>query len=207
MLCLFLSSIKSKEIAHKLMGLAGPTSCLLGLMSSWLALVPAPAPAPARPPPRRPFHFKATSRAPSISSGGVSRGCNTTVRSLPQPHRRRSFMEAQSQPPPVAAVAVRRDATTGLAFLLFVLSVVMISFLSLAMISFPTWRALQQLDIAVHKLSKVVAEEVPGTLSSLKLSILEINDLTSQLKNFRQKLSINRFGKKNRGPKQSKSNL
>ncbi|KAG8067097.1 hypothetical protein GUJ93_ZPchr0005g15764 [Zizania palustris] len=140
MLCLFLSSIKSKEIAHKLMGLAGPTSCLLGLMSSWLALVPAPAPAPARPPPRRPFHFKATSRAPSISSGGVSRGCNTTVRSLPQPHRRRSFMEAQSQPPPVAAVAVRRDATTGLAFLLFVLSVVMISFLSLAMISFPTWR-------------------------------------------------------------------
>ncbi|KAL5202010.1 hypothetical protein ABZP36_012962 [Zizania latifolia] len=163
-------------------------------MSSRLALVPAPA--PARPPPRRRVHLKATSRASSTSSGGVSHGGNTTTRSLPQPHRR-SFVEAQSQPPPVPAVAVRRDAATGLAFLLFVLSVVMSSFLSLAIFSFPTWRALQQLHIAVHKLSKVVAEEVPGTLSSLKLSILEINDLTSQLKNFRQKLSINRFGKKN----------
>jgi hypothetical protein len=46
-------------------------------------------------------------------------------------------------------------------------------------------QALHKLETAANKLAKVVAEEAPGTLSSLKLSFLEINDLTSQLKNLR----------------------
>ena len=37
-------------------------------------------------------------------------------------------------------------------------------------------------------LLRVVKEEVPGTLSSLRLSALEINDLTHQLTNLRYKL-------------------
>ena len=46
-------------------------------------------------------------------------------------------------------------------------------------------QALQRLEMAVNNLAKIVAEEVPGALSSLELSLLEINDLTSQLKNLR----------------------
>jgi hypothetical protein len=41
------------------------------------------------------------------------------------------------------------------------------------------------LETAANKLAKLVAEEAPGTLSSLKLSFLEVNDLTSQLINLR----------------------
>jgi hypothetical protein len=42
------------------------------------------------------------------------------------------------------------------------------------------------METAANKLAKVFAEEVPpGTLSSGKLSFMEINDLTSQLKNLR----------------------
>jgi len=41
------------------------------------------------------------------------------------------------------------------------------------------------METAANKLAKLFAEEVPGTLSSLNLSFMEINDLTSQLKNLR----------------------
>jgi len=50
------------------------------------------------------------------------------------------------------------------------------------------------LKTAANRLAKVVAEEAPGTLSSLKLSFLEINDLTSQLNNLRKRITISRFG-------------
>lgn len=46
-------------------------------------------------------------------------------------------------------------------------------------------QALHTLETAANKLAKLVAEEAPGTLSSLKLSFLEVNDLTSQLINLR----------------------
>uniref|UniRef100_J3M3S8 Uncharacterized protein n=1 Tax=Oryza brachyantha TaxID=4533 RepID=J3M3S8_ORYBR len=155
-----------------------------------LALVSSPT---ARPPPRRRLlYLKATSRASTSSSSSrvLSHGGAgaATRRPLPQPQPTLVAAPARSQPPPLAAGAVRGDAVMGLAFLLLVLAVVMSSFLSLAILSFPTWRALKRLEIVGHELSKVVAEEVQGTLSSLKLSCLEINDLTSQLKNFRQRL-------------------
>uniref|UniRef100_A0A0E0H935 Uncharacterized protein n=1 Tax=Oryza nivara TaxID=4536 RepID=A0A0E0H935_ORYNI len=169
---------------------------MMGLASSRPPLVSAPATATARLPPHRHrrcrLYLSATSCASttSYSSSVLSHGGTSAPRSLVA-----AELQSQSRPPPLAAgVSVRGDAATGLAFLLFVLAVVMSSFLSLAIFSFPTWRALKRLEIAVHKLSKVVAEEVPGTLSSLKLSCLEINDLTSQLKNFRQRLMINIFG-------------
>ncbi|XP_040254701.1 uncharacterized protein [Aegilops tauschii subsp. strangulata] len=81
-------------------------------------------------------------------------------------------------PPPPTARTVRRDAATGLAFLLFVLAL-----------------ALQQMEIAARKLLKLAGQEVPGTISSLKLSFMEINDLTSQLKKIRHIFTTNRSGK------------
>ncbi|XP_044448336.1 uncharacterized protein [Triticum aestivum] len=81
-------------------------------------------------------------------------------------------------PPPPTARTVRRDAATGLAFLLFVLGL-----------------ALEQMEIAARKLLKLAGQEVPGTISSLKLSFMEINDLTSQLKKIRHIFTTNRSGK------------
>jgi len=49
-------------------------------------------------------------------------------------------------------------------------------------------QAFGRLGASVEKLSKVVSEEVPGTLSSLKLSSLELNELTKQLRLLRQLL-------------------
>ncbi|KAJ6897784.1 hypothetical protein NC652_024566 [Populus alba x Populus x berolinensis] len=50
-------------------------------------------------------------------------------------------------------------------------------------------QAFRRVGASVHKLSQVVSEEVPGTLSSLKLSAREINELTRQLAKLRQKIS------------------
>uniref|UniRef100_A0A0E0DLP2 Uncharacterized protein n=1 Tax=Oryza meridionalis TaxID=40149 RepID=A0A0E0DLP2_9ORYZ len=139
---------------------------MMGFASSRPPLVSPPATATARLPPRRRLYLSATSCASTTASSSsvLSHGGTSAPRSLVAAELQ---SQSQSRPPPLAAgVSVRGDAATGLAFLLFVLAV-----------------ALKRLEIAVHKLSKVVAEEVPGTLSSLKLSCLEINDLTSQLKN------------------------
>lgn len=46
-------------------------------------------------------------------------------------------------------------------------------------------QAFRRLAVSMENLSKVASEEVPGTLSSLKLSGLEINDLTQQLSGLR----------------------
>lgn len=55
-------------------------------------------------------------------------------------------------------------------------------------LTFNSWCYLQafgRLRTSVKKLSKVVSEEVPGTLYSLKLSSRELNDLTRQLSDLR----------------------
>lgn len=46
-------------------------------------------------------------------------------------------------------------------------------------------QAFKKLADSTDKLSKIVSEEVPGTLSSLKLSGFELNELTQQLTNLR----------------------
>nr|CAB3463847.1 unnamed protein product [Digitaria exilis] len=107
----------------------------------------------------------------SRSSSILARGASARYSLRPR------LVAAQSHPPPPLP-AVRRDAETGLALLLVVIAA-----------------GLHKFEMAVNKLVKVVAEEVPGTLSSLKLSFLEISDLTSQLKNIRKRITISRFGK------------
>lgn len=70
----------------------------------------------------------------------------------------------------------RQDPELGLAAVLFVISM-----------------AFKKLAASTAKLSKVVSKEVPGTLSSLKLSGLEINDLTCQLNNLKRIISGDRY--------------
>ncbi|RLN30602.1 uncharacterized protein C2845_PM05G11820 [Panicum miliaceum] len=130
----------------------------------------------------------------SRSSPIIARRAGAPYR--PQPQPRLVAAQSHSPPPPLpAAGAVRRDAETGLALLLVVLAAVMSCFLSLTILSFTACRTLHKLETAANRLAKVVAEEAPGTLSSLKLSFLEINDLTNQLNNLRKRLTISRFGK------------
>ncbi|KAM5568484.1 hypothetical protein ABKV19_016179 [Rosa sericea] len=57
------------------------------------------------------------------------------------------------------------------------------------------FQALRKLATSMEKLSHVVSEEVPGTLLSLKLSGLEVNDLTKQLIGIRKTVSAARWGK------------
>ncbi|CAL4910441.1 unnamed protein product [Urochloa decumbens] len=162
-------------------------------MSSPPAL--ASSPAAAQPlPPWRPHCRRIVPRPPSASrpSSILAHGASARCRSQPQPR----LVAAQSHPPPPLpdAGAARRNAETGLALLLVVLAAVMSCFLSLTILSFAASRTLQKLETTANKLVKVVADEAHGTLSSLKLSFLEINDLTSQLTNLRKRLTISRFG-------------
>ncbi|KAF8762689.1 hypothetical protein HU200_009218 [Digitaria exilis] len=124
----------------------------------------------------------------SRSSSILARGASARYSLRPR------LVAAQSHPPPPLP-AVRRDAETGLALLLVVIAAVMSCFLSVTILSFSARRGLRKFEMAANKLVKVVAEEAPGTLSSLKLSFLEISDLTSQLKNLRKRITISRFGK------------
>ncbi|XP_026457317.1 uncharacterized protein LOC113358029 [Papaver somniferum] len=94
----------------------------------------------------------------------------------------------------------------GLFSILFVLSMVFGSLLSLIIVSIPALPSLRRLGISMEKLSKVVSEEVPGTLSSLKLSGLEITELTQQLGGIRQKIFGNQNGGKGGGKRRNQRN-
>ncbi|XP_058749668.1 uncharacterized protein LOC131622650 [Vicia villosa] len=99
--------------------------------------------------------------------------------------------------PPPEIAAVHPTPELGLLSHLFVFSMVFGSFFSVVLVSIPTLIAFGRLGDSVKKLSKVCSEEVPGTLTSLKLSGLEINDLTQQLSTIRHKISGFAIGKKN----------
>ncbi|CAN6340537.1 unnamed protein product [Urochloa humidicola] len=162
-------------------------------MSSPPALFSSPS-AAAQQLPWRPHRRRLVPRSPACASRPSSillaHGASVSYRSQPR------LVAAQSHPPPQlpAVGAVRRDAETGLALLLVVLAAVMSCFLSVTILSFSASRTLQKLETATNKLVKVVTDEAYGTLSSLKLSFLEINDLTSQLTNLRKRLTVSRFG-------------
>ncbi|KAF8725801.1 hypothetical protein HU200_020361 [Digitaria exilis] len=117
----------------------------------------------------------------SRSSSILARGASARYSLRPR------LVAAQSHPPPPLP-AVRRDAETGLALLLVVIAAVL-------RISFRFSLAFVVVLASGKPLVEQEAEEVPGTLSSLKLSFLEISDLTSQLKNIRKRITISRFGK------------
>ncbi|XP_077219220.1 uncharacterized protein LOC143853356 isoform X2 [Tasmannia lanceolata] len=131
------------------------------------------------------FHRRKTE--PSIAL--ALRICNQ--KQVPESHGSNSILLGQSLvPSPTTHLAkslgFRPSPELGLVSLLFVISA-----------------ALRRLAVSMDKLSKVVSEEVPGTLSSLKLSGLEINDLTDQLSNLRQRTSGIQYGIKERGKPRS----
>ncbi|KAF8017660.1 hypothetical protein BT93_H2763 [Corymbia citriodora subsp. variegata] len=101
-------------------------------------------------------------------------------------------------------LSLRPSPELGLLSLLFVLFMAIGSVLSLAIVSIPAMSAFKRLAASMNDLSKVVSEEVPGTLSSLKLSGLEISELTQQLSHLRQKISGSN-AKRETGSKSSSS--
>ncbi|KAJ4722686.1 PAB-dependent poly(A)-specific ribonuclease subunit PAN3 [Melia azedarach] len=144
----------------------------------------------------------------SVSVASISKPDNSDIR-VSQPELSR-LSSSSAVPAPPFVNAIQNPPEMALLSLLFVLSMVFpiqifslvsiyrikyTSFLfwlqaigaifSLAVISIPTMIALKKLAVSANELSKIVSEEVPGTLSSLKLSSLEINELTQQLSNLR----------------------
>nr|AFK40584.1 unknown [Lotus japonicus] len=107
--------------------------------------------------------------------------------------------------PPSTNLGFRPTPELGLLSHLFVLSMAFCAFLSVAAVSIPTLIAFGRLRTSVKKLSKVVSEEVPGTLYSLKLSSRELNDLTKQLSDLRHNISGVTMGKKDASSTRSRS--
>ncbi|KAG5116896.1 hypothetical protein JHK84_043009 [Glycine max] len=86
-------------------------------------------------------------------------------------------------PPTTVArnLGFRPSPELGLLSHLFVLSMAFGAFFSVAVFSIATLIAFGRLGASGKKLSKVVSEEVPGTLYSLKLSSVELSDLPNNL--------------------------
>ncbi|KAL2459792.1 uncharacterized protein Fot_54536 [Forsythia ovata] len=81
----------------------------------------------------------------------------------------------------IKIINVRPSPEFGLISLLFVLSMAIGAIVSLVIIAIPAMFSMRRLAASMDKLYEVVSKEVPGTLLSLKLSGLEIKDLTQQL--------------------------
>ncbi|KAL9410021.1 hypothetical protein AB3S75_043891 [Citrus x aurantiifolia] len=140
---------------------------------------------------------RACSVSSSISSvaSSTSKSNNTVITpSPPRPHPQMSSLLSSSSAPPFIN-AVNNPPELPLLSLLFVLSMAIGAIFSLAVISIPTMIAFKKLADSADKLSKIVSEEVPGTLSSLKLSGFELNELTQQLTNLRLKISGTQYAK------------
>ncbi|KAJ4722685.1 PAB-dependent poly(A)-specific ribonuclease subunit PAN3 [Melia azedarach] len=119
----------------------------------------------------------------SVSVASISKPDNSDIR-VSQPELSR-LSSSSAVPAPPFVNAIQNPPEMALLSLLFVLSMAIGAIFSLAVISIPTMIALKKLAVSANELSKIVSEEVPGTLSSLKLSSLEINELTQQLSNLR----------------------
>ncbi|KAL5541446.1 hypothetical protein UlMin_009156 [Ulmus minor] len=148
-----------------------------------------PVVAAASPPARLP----GTTRRPLGSKSSLSFASSTTVNSSSVGFPVQTLTRLKLPPKP----------ELGLLSLLFVLSTAFGSILCLALLSIPTMNAFRTLAASMDHLSKVVSEEVPGTLSSLRLSGLEIQELTQQLTNLRQKIAATRPTRKKRRNKSS----
>ncbi|KAK4266024.1 hypothetical protein QN277_026999 [Acacia crassicarpa] len=112
-----------------------------------------------------------------------------TSKSISPPSSSESFVSAT---PPIRGVknlGFRPTPELGLLSLFFPLSMAFGAFFSVALVSVPTIIAFGRLGASMKKLSKVASEEVPGTLSSLKLSSMELNDLTQKLRNLSDMIS------------------
>ncbi|PKI43060.1 uncharacterized protein LOC116208837 [Punica granatum] len=150
-------------------------------------------PARPRPPSASTVPLRAAPSASSISEGGTSAPPVYFAKKIPKPEAVSStYTCLVSSAPPrmdgVKARTFRPSPELGLLSLLFVLSMAIGSIFCMAIVSIPTMTAFRRLAASMEDLSKVASEELPGTLSSLRLSMLEVNELTRQLSNLRQKI-------------------
>ena len=95
-------------------------------------------------------------------------------------------------------IKIQPSAELGLLSILFVLSMAIGAITSVALISIPTASAMKRLAVSMENLASLASEEVPGTLRSLRLSRLEIVDLTRQLAHLRLWISGNQYGDNSR---------
>ncbi|XP_027904858.1 uncharacterized protein LOC114164393 isoform X2 [Vigna unguiculata] len=170
----------------------------------------------------RPFSFNGVSvdttvRAPfsvRVSTSATSTpvaGDTTPAPVISELHKPDFTLPSQSlvaAAPPIELaknLGFRPNPELGLLSYLFVLSMALSAFFSVAMVSFPTLIAFGRLGASVKKLTKVVSVEVPGTLSSLKLSSRELNELTQQLSLLRHKTGGVPMGTKGMNTVRSKS--
>ncbi|XP_054795137.1 uncharacterized protein LOC129300591 isoform X2 [Prosopis cineraria] len=181
-----------------------------GLMGSPSVLLCISVPNPLTPPPPT---------AASFASPVIFRRCSTKSASAisseltPKPETSKSIplpsteILASTAPPihGVKNLGFQPKPELGLLSILFPLSMAFGAFLSVALASIPTIIAFGRLGASMKKLSRVASEEVPGTLSSLKLSGMELNDLAQQLRNLRHIISGIRTGTKDRDTKNAGS--
>ncbi|KHN04666.1 hypothetical protein glysoja_033135 [Glycine soja] len=148
-----------------------------------------------------PTKMAATSRAPfsvrvSILTTSTPLAGDTIpapVISEQQTPNLQSLVAAASPTTVARNLGFRPSPELGLLSHLFVLSMAFGAFFSVAVFSIATLIAFGRLGASVKKLSKVVSEEVPGTLYSLKLSSVELSDKemkdrsTARSRSFRKK--------------------
>ncbi|XP_014521783.1 uncharacterized protein LOC106778340 isoform X1 [Vigna radiata var. radiata] len=137
---------------------------------------------------RTPFFVRVSSSAASAPVAGDTIPAPVISEQHKPDFTPRSQTLVEAAPPIEVAknLGFRPNPELGLLSYLFVLSMAFGAFFSVAVVSIPTLIAFGRLGASVKKLEKVVSEEVPGTLSSLKLSSLELNELTQQLSLLRQ---------------------
>ncbi|KAF7837620.1 uncharacterized protein G2W53_006107 [Senna tora] len=127
-----------------------------------------------------------TSTTTASATSAVLISKPVTIISIPLPSTHSSTSVSATPPiQPVKNLGFRPTPQLGLLSLLFPLSMAFAAFFSMAVVSIPTMIAFGRLGASMKKLSEVASEEIPGTLSSLKLSSMELNDLTQQLNNLR----------------------
>ncbi|XP_027338576.1 uncharacterized protein LOC113852486 [Abrus precatorius] len=157
---------------------------------------------------RSPFFFRVRSSTTSPPVGdSIPAPVISEQQTLNSSPPTQSIVTAAS-PSPIAVsrnLGFRPTPELGLLSHLFVLSMAFGAFFSVVVVSIPTLVAFGRLGASVKKLSKVVSEEVPGTLSSLKLSSMELNELTQQLSSLRHKIGGVRIGKKDESTARSRS--
>ncbi|KAF7123203.1 hypothetical protein RHSIM_Rhsim12G0024800 [Rhododendron simsii] len=132
---------------------------------------------------------------PSIQPARTSSSSLSAARNSPS----EAELTAVHSVPPINFLKRLPAPELGLLSLVFALSVSIAAIISVALISIPTAVALRRSAVAVEKLVGVASEELPGTLYSLRLSGMEIGDLTRELRKLRNWVSGNRDVKNSRG--------
>ncbi|KAI4344690.1 hypothetical protein L6164_011888 [Bauhinia variegata] len=141
------------------------------------------------------------SKTSASATGGATPVALILKQETPKSISLPSTQSLVSASPPIVMAkgrGFRPSPELGLLYLSFVLSMAVCAIFSMAVISIPTMIAFGRLAASTKKLAEVVSKEVPGTMFSLKLSSMELKELTQQLSDLRQQNAGVRGGNKDR---------